>query len=192
MSAPYYDRVSLILLAIVSGLLGGCATPRINPPPSYVSYSDSLPCAPRVGRCFDATIGGQPVSVIASQERHQQITAEAKRANQEVREIYWEVLQPIDGKKVFEVEVKANALGKSEIGDPIEEPSFTIYPLDGQDLKSERELVTNQSVRIQGQPVVTQQNTLQQDFLPAGRYAITLKYRGQKGRDGKQIILKVK
>ena len=37
------------------------------PPPSYASYSDRLPCVHRIGRCFDATIGGVPVEVIADQ-----------------------------------------------------------------------------------------------------------------------------
>ena len=192
MSVIHSRLASFVLLAMMGGLLSGCATPRINPPPSYASYFDRLPCVDRIGRCFDATIGGQPVSVIASQERHQLITAEAKRSNRGVREIYWEVLQPVDGNKVFNVEVKANALGQSEIGDPIEEPTLTIYPLDGQILQSESELVANQNVRVRGQPVVTQQNTLKQNFLPAGRYVITLKYVGQKNWERKQILLKVK
>ena len=192
MSVIHSRLASFVLLAMMGGLLSGCATPRINPPPSYASYFDRSPCADRIGRCFDATIGGQPVSVIASQERHQLISADANRANRAVREIYWEVLQPINGNKVFDVEVKANALGQTEIGDPIEEPTLTIYPLDGQILQNESELVANQNVRVQGQPVVTQQNTLKQNFLPAGRYVIALKYVGQKNWERKQILLKVK
>ena len=31
------------------------------PPPSYASFFDRLPCVQRIGRCFDATIGGVPV-----------------------------------------------------------------------------------------------------------------------------------
>ena len=192
MFATYYYRVLFVVLAILGGLLGACTAARINPPPSYARYSERLPCVERIGRCFDAAIGGQPVSAIATQERQQLITAEAKRANQSVRDVYWEVLQPVDGNKVFDIEVKANALGKSEVGELTEDLTLTIYPLDGQALRSESELAASRNVRVQGQPVVTQQNTLKQEFLPPGRYVITLKYVGEKNWERKHIFLNVK
>ena len=65
------------------------------------------------------------------------------------------------------------------------------YALDGQDLESESELVASSSVRINGQPVVTQQETLTQDFLPPGRYAFAIKYLGRKNWDRKWAFLTV-
>jgi len=82
-------------------------------------------------------------------------------------------------------------MGLPLVGEEREEPDVTVYALDGQDLDSKPELVARQDVRVNGQPVVTQQETLTQDFLPPGRYAFAIKYLGRKNWDRKWVFLSV-
>ena len=161
------------------------------PPPSYASFSDRLPCVNRIGRCFDATIGGMPVEVIADPAEFQKLKTLLQTLNRNVRDVYWIVRQPVAGAMALEVEVRANAFGLPHVGDEKEEPDVTVYALDGQDLESKPELVADPSVRVNGQAVVTQQETLTQDFLPPGRYAFAIKYLGQKNWDRKWVFLTV-
>jgi hypothetical protein len=161
------------------------------PPPSYASFSDRLPCVHRIGRCFDATIGGMPVEVIAEQAEFEKLKALLQTLNGNVRDVHWIVRQPVAGTLALDVETRANAQGLPHVGDEREEPDVTVYALDGQALESEAELVAEQSVRINGQPVVTQQQTLTQDFLPPGRYAFSIKYLGRKNWDRKWVFLTV-
>ncbi len=176
-----------VSLSAASGAFAGDA-----PPPSYASYFDKLPCVGRIGRCFDATIGGNAVTVIGDKARHEQVTREAKEANNRVRDIYWEVAAPIDGAHALEVEVRSNAFGLPHVGEPKTDPELMIYPLDDQDLESKRELVAQDSVRINGNAAVTEQNTLTQDTLPKGRYVIAITYRGTQNWDRKQVLIHVK
>ena len=150
-----------------------------------------MPCVDRIGRCFDASIGGKPVVVISEKAEFEQLRAQLKSLNDNVREVYWIVREPVPSKKALDVVTRPNALGLPLVGDEKEEPDVTIYALDGQDLESEPEMVAQQSVRINGQPVVTQQETLTQDFLPPGRYAFAIKYLGRKNWDRKWVFLTV-
>jgi hypothetical protein len=59
------------------------------------------------------------VTVIADQARHESITAFARCASRHIGNVYWELAQPVDGKRVFEVDIRPNALGRSVIGAPI-------------------------------------------------------------------------
>jgi hypothetical protein len=161
------------------------------PPPSYASFFDRLPCVQRIGRCFDAAIGGVPVEVIADQAEFEKLKTLLQTLNRNVRDVHWIVRQPVAGSLALEVETRANAFGLPHVGDEKEEPDMTVYALDGQDLESKPELVADQSVRVNGQAVVTQQETLTQDFLPPGRYAFAIKYLGQKNWDRKWVFLTV-
>jgi hypothetical protein len=161
------------------------------PPPSYASFSERLPCVHRIGRCFDATIGGKPVEVIADKAEFEKLKALLQTLNSNVRDVHWIVREPVLGTLALDVETRVNTLGLPLVGDEKEEPDITVYALDGQDLESESELVAQQSVRVNGQPVVTQQETLTQDFLPPGRYAFAIKYLGRKNWDRKWVFLTV-
>ena len=161
------------------------------PPPSYASFFDRLPCVQRIGRCFDATIGGVPVEVIADQAEFEKLKTLLQTLNRNVRDVHWIVRQPVAGSLALEVETRANAFGLPHVGDEKEEPDVTVYALDGQDLESKPELVADQSVRVNGQAVVTRQETLTQDFLPPGRYAFAIKFLGQKNWDRKWVFLTV-
>lgn len=161
------------------------------PPPSYASFSERLPCVHRIGRCFDTTIGGKPVEVIADKAEFEKLKALLQTLNSNVRDVHWIVREPVLGTLALDVETRVNTLGLPLVGDEKEEPDVTVYALDGQDLESESELVAQQSVRVNGQPVVTQQETLTQDFLPPGRYAFAIKYLGRKNWDRKWVFLTV-
>lgn len=161
------------------------------PPPSYASFSERLPCVHRIGRCFDATIGGKPVQVIAEKAEFENLQALLRQLNNNVRDVYWIVREPVSGELALQVATRANTLGLPLVGEEREEPDVTVYALDGQDLESESELVAQHSVRVNGQPVVTQQETLTQDFLPPGRYAFAIKYLGRKNWDRKWVFLTV-
>ncbi|MDP3479072.1 MAG: hypothetical protein Q8R88_04825 [Desulfoprunum sp.] len=186
---------SLACWALVFPLFfSGCgATGYVVPPPSYARYFKELPCVDRIGRCFDASIGGRPVTVIADKARHEQITRMAQEANDEVRnDIYWEVQELVDGNQILEVRVVSNALGLTEVGEPKEDPELMIYPLDNQSLESEEELVASTNVSVEGQPIVARQDTLTEQTLPPGRYIVAIRYSGRHNWERKQVFVTVK
>lgn len=182
--------LTLLAVAPAQAFLFG-SKPEV-PAPSYASYFDKLPCVHRIGRCFDARIGGEPVTVIADKAEFEALKAQLKQLNPHVREVYWVVTNPVDGDKALDVEVRTNAMGQKEVGEPRDEPDVTVYALDAQDLDSVTEQVAREDVRVNGQAVVTQQETLTQDFLPPGRYAFAIKYLGRENWDRKWVFLTVK
>lgn len=182
---------ALAALAAVAFMATALPAAAQVPPPSYASFSERLPCVHRIGRCFDATIGGKRVEVIADKAEFDTLKALLQTLNRNVRDVHWIVREPVPGAKALDVETRATAQGLPHVGDEQEEPDVIVYALDGQDLDSESELVAQQSVRINGQPVVTQQETLTQDFLPPGRYAFAIKYLGRKNWDRKWVFLTV-
>jgi hypothetical protein len=178
-------------LTVVGAMAAAPAFAQV-PAPSYASgYFGRLPCVDRIGRCFDATIGGKPVQVIPDKAEYTQLKALLKELNDNVREVYWIVREPVDGTVALDVLARPNAMGLPHVGEEKEEPDVTVYALDGQDLESEPEMVARQDVRVSGQPVVTQQETLTQDFLPPGRYVIAIKYLGSRNWDRKWVFLTV-
>lgn len=174
-------------------LVAGCAATGNVPPPAYARYFNELPCVDRIGRCFDARIGGRPVVAIADKARHEQITRMVKEANGEVRgDVYWEVPEPVGGDRVLDVRVGPNALGLTEVGESQEDPELTIYPLDNQSIESEEELAASPNVSVEGLPVVTRQDTLIGQTLPPGRYIIEIRYSGRHNWERKQVLVTVK
>ena len=189
MTTPFAGARWALVVALAATALPAAAQ-QVRPP-SYASFSERLPCVHRIGRCFDATIGGKPVEVIADKAEFEKLKALLQTLNSNVRDVHWIVREPVLGTLALDVETRANTLGLPLVGDEKEEPDVTVYALDGQSLESESELVAQQSVRVNGQPVVTQQETLTQDFLPPGRYAFAIKYLGRKNWDRKWVFLTV-
>ena len=189
MTTPFAGARWALVVALAAMALPAAA--QQVPPPSYASFSERLPCVHRIGRCFDATIGGKPVEVIADKAEFEKLKALLQTLNSNVRDVHWIVREPVPGAQALDVATRATALGLPHVGDEKEEPDVIVYALDGQDLESESELVAQQSVRVNGQPVVTQQETLTQDFLPPGRYAFAIKYLGRKNWDRKWVFLTV-
>jgi hypothetical protein len=189
-------RPAFLAIAISSPLLiGGCATAESKkiPAPNYVTnYSEKLPCVSRIGRCFDATIGGKPVSVIADKAQFENLKHQLKELNDNVHDVYWVVDGTVEGSVALEVETTPNALGAKPVGPAIDSPDVTVYELDDQGLESKSEFVSNDSVKINGQPIVTKQETLTQDYLPPGRYVFAIKHRGQFNWDRKWVMVTVK
>ena len=163
-----------------------------TPPPTYARYFQPLPCVDRIGRCFDATIGGQPVEVIADQAAFDQLKGELRSAGARLLDVYWTVPTPVSGRQALEVAVRANALGQPHVGEPRGEPDVSLVALDGQRLASTREQVAQDSVRVGGRAVVTEQHTLAQDSLPPGRYVFTIRYQGTQNWDRKSVLLLVR
>jgi len=190
MAVPFAGLRRLLTVALAGAATALPAAAQV-PPPSYASFSERLPCVHRIGRCFDATIGGKPVEVIADKAEFDKLKALLQTLNSNVRDVHWVVRDPVPGAQALDVATRATTLGLPHVGDEKEEPDVIVYALDGQDLESESELVANSSVRINGQPVVTQQETLTQDFLPPGRYAFAIKYLGRKNWDRKWVFLTV-
>lgn len=190
MAVPFAGLRRLLTVALAGAATALPAAAQV-PPPSYASFSERLPCVHRIGRCFEATIGGKPVEVIADKAEFDKLKALLQTLNSNVRDVHWVVRDPVPGAQALDVATRATTLGLPHVGDEKEEPDVIVYALDGQDLESESELVANSSVRINGQPVVTQQETLTQDFLPPGRYAFAIKYLGRKNWDRKWVFLTV-
>lgn len=184
-------RTLAVFVALVSWFCVAVSAAPV-PAPDYASYFDRLPCVSRIGRCFNATVGGKPVTVIAEKAEFETLKSQLKTLNSNVRDVYWIVKDPVDGKKALDITVEPTAIGLPIIGEPKEEPDVTVYALDGQDLDSKTEQVARNDVRVSGQPLVTQQETLTQDFLPAGRYVIAIKYLGKENWDRKWVLVTVK
>ncbi|HPT57998.1 MAG TPA: hypothetical protein PLK42_15060 [Casimicrobium sp.] len=184
-------RTRAVFLAFVSLFCVAVSAAPV-PAPDYASYFDRLPCVSRIGRCFNATVGGKPVTVIAEKAEFEALRAQIKSLNSYVRDVYWIVKDPVDSKKALDITVEPTAIGLPIIGEPKEEPDVTVYALDGQDLESKPEQVARHDVRVSGQPLVTQQETLTQDFLPAGRYVLAIKYLGKDNWDRKWVFVTVK
>ena len=163
-----------------------------TPAPSYADWFDRLPCVDRIGRCFDASIGGQPVEVIEAEAEYQRLHDEIRRINPNLREVYWQVREPLSGSAAMAVAVRANALGGPHVGEPEAAPRVTIHPLDGQRQVATRDLVANGSVRVNGQATVSRQNTLAQDTLPPGGYVFSIRYHGSLNWDRKSVLLTVR
>lgn len=192
MSVRQAGRRAWLTAAALSAFLATAPATAQVPAPSYASgYFQRLPCVDRIGRCFDATIGGKAVEVIAEKAEFEQLKALLQTLNDNVRDVYWVVREPVQGQVALDVVTRPNAMGLPLVGEEREEPDVTVYALDGQDLDSKAELVARQDVRVNGQPVVTQQETLTQDFLPPGRYAFAIKFLGRKNWDRKWVFLSV-
>jgi hypothetical protein len=184
-------RCGALALAALAWFAASAAHAQ-TPAPSYAGYFQQLPCVDRIGRCFDATVGGQPVEAIGTKAEFDRLGAEIKAQNPGVREVYWQVRQPLSGQAVMDVAVKANALGRANIGEPRGEPQVMLYAIDRQRLEATREVVANQNVRVNGQATLSQQNTLAQDSLPPGRYVFEIRYPGSRNWDRKTVLLTVR
>jgi hypothetical protein len=186
---------NIALLAFTAIASAGCVTSGgfgSTPAPDYATWSSGSPCFGRIGRCFDATFDGQLATPILEKARYEALAVTLKKQSSRLSDVYWELKTPVDGKGVFNVVLKANALGAAPLGELKSEPDLTIYALDGQSIDSEVELKSNESVRVNGNAVVTKQDTITQDFLPPGRYVIGLRYSGTKMFDRKYVYLTVK
>jgi hypothetical protein len=172
----------------------GCALMKTpTPAPSYAPYSERHPCSSwRIGRCFDATIGGEPVAVIADEERQKRIQIKAKNAANRATGIYWEVIEPVDGHRALEVSVSSNEFGRALVGEPDGNIELVIVPLDNQQVKSKAETVASSNVFVNGQAAMRQQNTLTQDSLPPGGYIMFITYPGAQHWDRKTVYFRVK
>lgn len=185
-------RILLPIIATMAGLQGCSVFNYEIPPPTYASYSKGNPCMGRIGRCFDATIGSLPVVAIAEKAQYEHIAKTVRKINRNMDDVYWQIGKTIDGVSALDIEVAPNALGASGVGEAAKNPKITIYPLDGQVLKSESRLEESHNVRIEGQSAVTRQKALKQNYLPAGRYVLEIRYLGEHGWDRKRILVTVK
>ncbi|RZI99639.1 MAG: hypothetical protein EOO54_27785, partial [Haliea sp.] len=148
MTGRQSGRPALLAAAALSALFAMTPASAQVPAPSYASgYFHRLPCVDRIGRCFDATIGGKPVEVIAEKAEFEHLKALLQTLNGNVRDVYWIVREPVQGHVALDVVTRPNAMGLPLVGEEREEPDVTVYALDGQDLDSQSELVAQQDVR---------------------------------------------
>lgn len=182
-------------LAVTLILMSGCAVPGATqdvPPPTYAEYFDRLPCVKRVGRCFDAAIGGQPVEVIAEQTRFSRLRQQISGLNSNVRDVYWEVRNPIGGEAAMRISTRSNEFGLPHLGEAAEEADVTVYPLDGQAIASRTEQIAESSVRVNRRAVVTEQAVATNNALLPGRYVFAVKHIGELNWDRKWILVMVR
>jgi Protein of unknown function (DUF3617) len=159
---------------------------------SYESFSKSLPCSPRIGRCFDTTIAGIKVTPIKDKTRQAKLYQDARAKNSKIKPFYWELAQEVEGDKAIDIETMSNALGLPHVGEEDKEADIMITPLQAQNIASKESLSSSNNVNIGGKPAVTVQNTLEQDYLPPGEYVLSIRYNGDKNWDRKEVLIKVK
>jgi hypothetical protein len=189
MSSPTSILQKIVMAGISAFVLAGCAS---APAPTYASWYERHACRDQAGRCFDALFDNQLVTVIAEKARYLELKTKLETENRMKRDVYWELKQPVDGRRVFDISTKPNALGLQHAGERKDGGNLNIYPLDGQDIDSKEEMVSNESVRVNGQAVITKRDSITQDFLPPGRYVIGVRYSGVKSWDVKYVYLVVK
>jgi hypothetical protein len=187
-------HLHFIVATLVGSVMTGCALMKApTPAPSYAPYSERYPCHNfRIGRCFDAMIGGKPVVVIADEERQKLIRVKAKNEPGRATGIYWEVIEPVDGHQAMDVSVSSNEFGRELIGEPDGTIDLVIVPLDNQQVKSKAGTVASSNVFANGQAVMRQQNTVAQDYLPPGGYIMLITYPGSLQWDRKTVYFRVK
>jgi hypothetical protein len=187
-------HLHFIVAALIGSVMASCTLMKAPiPAPNYAPYSERYPChSSRIGRCFDATIGGKPVVVIADEERQKLIQVKAKNAANRATGIYWEVIEPVDGREALEVSVSSNDFGRALVGEPDGAIELVIIPLDNQQVKNKAGTVASSNVFANGQAVIRQQNTLTQDHLPPGGYMMLITYPGSNHWDRKTVYFRVK
>jgi hypothetical protein len=191
----FFLKTSRFLLTFCAlNLLLGCVqTTPAQPTNSTAKKSTPPSCNDRIGRCFDAQIGGYWATAIADVSEFETLRKLLEATGERVREVYWAVEEPLTKTSALDVFVRENAMGREFLGElKIEEPDVTIFSLDDQWLDVIPEMVPSRTVFVNDSPMMLQQDILAQDFLPPGRYALMIEFHGKKNWDRKWVFVKVR
>jgi hypothetical protein len=194
---PYNLRISARKwLSICAALaLCGCVATVPSQPGTKASRAVATPesCSDRIGRCFEVRVGGHWAAAIADVGEFESLRRLLESRGERPRDMFWSIDETLTAKSALDVIAEANANGKDFLGDLKDgEPDVTIVSLDDQWLDVIPEIVPSPNVFVNDSPMMVQQDTLAQNFLPPGRYALMIDYHGRKNWDRKWVFIKVK
>ncbi|MCB1914975.1 MAG: hypothetical protein KDG52_04545 [Rhodocyclaceae bacterium] len=156
------------------------------PPPSYARYNEYLPCANRIGRCFDLHIGGAEVQVIEDERRQKTLAADLGKVSYEIRDVYWELTEPVPTERAFEVELAAAGDGEEVLGGEREPAQVSVWSLAAGP-RSESAAIAREkamlSFTVGAGPAPT---------LAAGPYVFEVRYIGVRDWDRKFVLVTVR
>ncbi|MCB1889901.1 MAG: hypothetical protein KDH20_20010 [Rhodocyclaceae bacterium] len=175
-----------------SSLLTACLGFGGVPPPSYARYNEYLPCSTRIGRCFDLIVAGQTVEVIEEEERQKALGSMASQASYEIRDLYWQIPQPIDGGKALSLEVKPAGDGDKILGGQRGDPALTVWALSEVERPEPASGESAYSARRKVDVVATKLDLGGRTRLEPGRYVYEVRYLGQLDWDRKFVYLTVR
>ena len=148
-------------------------------------------CIDRDGRCMIVQVNGQ-ASVRLSKQRKKELETVKPRystlTRYEIAQTKFELATPVRGA----IDVKADGVPGSQtwFGDA-RSVDVGVVPLQNVELNTRHEAVTNESVRSGGSPVVTQQNVLEGNRLPPGKYLLVVTLRGASNWDRQVLYFEV-
>jgi hypothetical protein len=148
------------------------------------AFAQRPKCSERDGRCVMVQVNGQ-TSVA--------LTKQTKKALEGVKAMYvsqtrFELTTPVRG----DIDVRAvGAPGADAWFGDLGSLDVTVIPLQKVDVKTRQEQTTNESVRVGGAPMVTEQSVLEGNRLPPGRYLLVVTLRGSANWDRQVLFFQV-
>jgi hypothetical protein len=147
-------------------------------------------CVAREGDCFDVSIADQPAVPLDSRAMLRQYAAAQDAGGRvDLDRTRWRLAAPIAG--LLSLRAAPNARGARWFGDSLE-AELQIRPLGGQDLATSRSERAVDTVTVQGQSAVVEENVLRDDQLPPGPYLFMVTLRGSGNWDRKYIFAQVR
>ncbi|MCB1907242.1 MAG: hypothetical protein KDH15_07720 [Rhodocyclaceae bacterium] len=181
-------RPRTIAAALFAALtLSACFGGGGAPPPSYARYNAYLPCANRIGRCFELRIGGAEVRVIEDEARQKALAADIGKVSYEIKDVYWELAEPVPVARAFEVELAAIGDGEDVLGGEREPAQISVWSLAAGPRSESAAIAQEQAVLK-----TTAGATPATASLAAGRYVFEVRYIGTRDWDRKFVLLTIR
>jgi hypothetical protein len=189
----YRFFVTVATLGVLFGCVPTGRTSGVKLETTKQAVAEESRCGDRIGRCFDAQVGGHWASVIGDLGEFEALRRLLESRGERVRDVFWVVDEPLSKTSALDVVIQVNSHGKAFLGSLKDsEADVTIHSLDDQWLDVVPEIMPSPNVFVNGMPMLVQQDTLAQDFLPPGRYALMVDYHGANNWDRKWIFIKVR
>jgi hypothetical protein len=183
----------LFVIGAFGFLLGCVQNTTANTTNNNAQKTRAPSCSDRIGRCFEAQIGGYWATAIADVGEFETLRQLLQATGERVGDVYWSVDEPLTKTSALDVFVRTNDMGRDFLGAlRIEEPDVTIFSLDDQWLDVIPEMVPSRTVFVNDSPMMLLQDILAQDYLPPGRYALAIEFHGKKNWDRKWVFIKVR
>ena len=176
-------RAAVLIAALA---LAGCFGGGGAPPPSYARYNEYLPCANRIGRCFELQIAGAEVEVIEDEARQKALAADIARISYQITDVYWELPKPVPAAHAFEVSLAPAGDGEDVLGAEREPAQISVWSLAAGE-RSESAAIAQEKAMlttVAGAPPAT--------ALPPGRYVFEVRYIGARDWDRKFVLLTIR
>ena len=143
-------------------------------------------CFPRQGHCVAVQVNGQTSTKLAKSTK--KLLKGLEDLHFYVDDTLYELPEPVHGN----LDIRADGVEASEewFGKVLEVEA-SVIPLQQVELKTHRELSTESTVQIGGSEAVVEQNKLEENRLPSGRYLLVVRLRGTDNWDRQVLYFEV-